>query len=101
MTTLVPLQKENTMTREEIRFARDEARRARFREARIRQLRKILYIFICWLQAATTDLPAKVKRLAVDNFARLICLILCMAVLFAVLGLMELAVTFWCNVHFG
>ena len=94
MTTYVP-------AKNEARIAREEARRARVREARIRKVRKLLWMLICWVEEATTDLPAKIKRGAMDTFTCMICIILFGALFFACLGLLELAFTFWGDLYFG
>lgn len=98
---------ENVMTTayvrmtEEQRAAREEARKQRIRDARVRQLRKLLYAFVCWLQEVLTDWPKKLREGATNLFACTICIILISAVFFACLGLLELAITFWGDLYFG
>lgn len=86
---------------EKQRAAREEARKQRIRDARVRQLKKLLYAFVCWLQEALTDWPKKLREGATNLFACTICIILIAAVFFACLGLLELAITFWGDLYFG
>lgn len=101
MTTYVQTREEARIARDEARAAREAARRARVREARIRQIRRMLWLFICWCKEVKTDLPAKIKSGAINTFSCTIILILMAALFFACLGLFELALTFWGNIYFG
>lgn len=85
----------------EERTARENARKRRIREARVAQLRLIIYKFLCWLEGVTTDLPRKVREGTINLFTCTICLILMAALFFGMLGLLELAIRFWGDIYFG
>lgn len=68
---------------------------------RNRRARALVYAFLCWLELQMVDAPARIRRAVSDFVVCFICLCLMATLFFALLGLMDLALSFWLSMHFG
>ncbi len=84
----------------EQRMARDRARRQREHEARVEYVKHLLRLFVGWLGVQVREFPRRVHEGLSKVFICAIFLILCAAVFFACLGMLEMAFTFWVNQAF-
>lgn len=76
-------------------------RKAYLNAERNRRARALVYAFLCWLECQLVDAPARIRRAFGDFVVCFICLALAAALFFALLGLLDLSISFWLSTYFG
>ncbi len=84
----------------------DKERKMRAQERRRKQMAHIFYMVVCYVERlvdrvkeASVDAPARIKEGVLSWVVAFICMMLMMAVFFASLGLMTMALDFWLSTH--